>query len=186
MLGHHRQASETPNGVSVFLAFRWQTDDGNNHKSHRVTYNLRSLLPLQWKKKKKSPHQLKKKSSKLDKTFWILACMLWVVSGLPGALYSICCSRVSTILESKKIVTMWPTNDLIALTRQGSRGVGEQPPFFNKQPAGPAGDGETPVASAKCLMSLIGHLLRPVGTSPPCFSFTRFIVEQCLLKKTSI
>ena len=35
-------------------------------------------------------------------------------------------------------------------------------------------------------MSLIGHLLRPVGTSPPCFSFTRFIVEQCLLKKTSI
>ena len=49
-----------------------------------------------------------------------------------------------------------------------------------------AGDGETPVASAKCLMSLIGHLLRPVGTSPPCFSFTRFIVEQCLLKKTSI
>ena len=52
--------------------------------------------------------------------------------------------------------------------------------------AGPAGDGETPVASAKCLMSLNGHLLRPVGTSPPCFSFTRFIVEQCLLKKTSI
>ena len=28
--------------------------------------------------------------------------------------------------------------------------------------------------------------LRPGGTSPPCFSFTRFIVEQCLLKKTSI
>ena len=28
--------------------------------------------------------------------------------------------------------------------------------------------------------------LRPLGTSPPCFSFTRFIVEQCLLKKTSI
>ena len=24
------------------------------------------------------------------------------------------------------------------------------------------------------------------GTSPPCFSFTRFIVELCLLKKTSI
>ena len=58
--------------------------------------------------------------------------------------------------------------------------------FRGQQPAGPAGDGETPVASAKCLMSLIGHLLRPVGTSPPCFSFTRFIVEQCLLKKTSI
>ena len=58
--------------------------------------------------------------------------------------------------------------------------------FRGQQPAGPAGDGETPVASAKCLMSLIGHLLRPVGTSPPCFSSTRFIVEQCLLKKTSI
>ena len=32
-------------------------------------------------------------------------------------------------------------------------------------------------------MSLNGHLLRLEGTSPPCFSFTRFIVEQCLLKK---
>ena len=38
----------------------------------------------------------------------------------------------------------------------------------------------------ECLMSLNGHLLRPGGNSPPCFSFTRFIVEQCLLKKTSI
>ena len=28
--------------------------------------------------------------------------------------------------------------------------------------------------------------LGPGGTSPPCFSFTRFIVEQSLLKKTSI
>ena len=56
-----------------------------------------------------------------------------VVSGLPGALYSICCLGVSTILESEKIVTMWPTNDLIALTRKGSRGVGAQPPLFNKQ-----------------------------------------------------
>ena len=51
---------------------------------------------------------------------------------------------------------------------------------------GPAGDGETQVASAKCLMSLNGHLLRPGGTSPPCFSFTRFIVEQCLLKKKTL
>ena len=42
------------------------------------------------------------------------------------------------------------------------------------------------VVSVKCLMSLNGHLLRPGGTSPPCFSFTRFIVEQSLLKKTSI
>ena len=31
MLGHHRHASETPNGVSVFLAFRWQTDDGHTY-----------------------------------------------------------------------------------------------------------------------------------------------------------
>ena len=58
--------------------------------------------------------------------------------------------------------------------------------FRGQQPAGPAGDGETQVVWAKCLMSLNGHLLRPGGTSPPCFSFTRFIVEQCLLKKTSI
>ena len=43
--------------------------------------------------------------------------------------------------------------------------------FRGQQPAGPAGDGETPVASAKCLMSLIGHLLRPVGTSPPLLLF---------------
>ena len=53
-------------------------------------------------------------------------------------------------------------------------------------PAGPTGDGETQVVSAKCWTSWNGHLLRPGGTSPPCFSFTRFIVEQCLLKKTNI
>ena len=34
---------------------------------------------------------------------------------------------------------------------------------------GPARDGETQVVSAKYLMSLNGHLLRPGGTSPPCF-----------------
>ena len=34
-----------------------------------------------------------------------------VVSGLPGALHSICCLGVSTTLESEKIVTMRPTND---------------------------------------------------------------------------
>ena len=28
------------------------------------------------------------------------------------------------------------------------------------------------------------HLLRPEGTGPPCFSFSRFIVEQSLSKKT--
>ena len=58
--------------------------------------------------------------------------------------------------------------------------------FRGQQPTGPAGDGETRVVSAKGLMSLNGHLLRPGGNSPPCFSFTRFIVEQCLLEKRSI
>ena len=58
--------------------------------------------------------------------------------------------------------------------------------FGGQQPAGPAGDGKTQVVSAKCLMSLNGHLLTPGGTGPPCFSSTRFIVEQCLLRKTSI
>ena len=38
-----------------------------------------------------------------------------------------------SILESEKIVTMWPTNDLIALTPKGSRGVGAQHPLFYKQ-----------------------------------------------------
>ena len=47
--------------------------------------------------------------------------------------------------------------------------------FIGQQPAGPAGNGETQVVSAKCLMSLNGNLLMPGGTSPPCFSFTRFI-----------
>ena len=41
------------------------------------------------------------------------------------------------------------------------------------------------IVSVKCLISLNGHLLRPIGISPPCFSFTRFIVEQRLLKKTN-
>ena len=58
--------------------------------------------------------------------------------------------------------------------------------FRGQRPTGPAGDGETQVVLAKCSMSLNGHLLRPVGVSPPCFSFKRCIVEQCLLKKTSI
>ena len=39
------------------------------------------------------------------------------------------------------------------------------------------------VVEMKCLMSLNDHLLRPVGISPPYFSFTRFIMEQCPLKK---
>ena len=58
--------------------------------------------------------------------------------------------------------------------------------FRGQQPADPAGYGETRVVSVKCLMSLNDHLFSPGGTSPPCFSFTRFIVEQCLLKRTSV
>ena len=45
---------------------------------------------------------------------------------------------------------------------------------------GPAGDGVTQVVSARCLMSLSGHLLRPVGIGPPCFSFIRYILVLCL------
>ena len=48
-------------------------------------------------------------------------------------------------------------------------------------------DGETQVTVGEMFDELEWpYLLRPRGTSPPCFSFTRFIVEQCLLKKTSI
>ena len=57
--------------------------------------------------------------------------------------------------------------------------------FRGQQSTGPARDGEIRVVSVKCLMSLNSHLLRPRWTSPPCFSFTRFIMEQCLLKMTS-
>ena len=49
--------------------------------------------------------------------------------------------------------------------------------FRGQRPAGPAGHGS---------MSLNGHLFRPVGISSSCFSFTRFFVDYCLLKKTSI
>ena len=55
----------------------------------------------------------------------------------------------------------------------------------SKLPVGPAGDGETQVVSARCLMSLSGHLLRPVRIGPPCFSFIRYILVLCLKKKTS-
>ena len=56
-----------------------------------------------------------------------------VDSGLPGALYSICCLGVSIILESEKIVTMWPTNDKIALTRKGNRGMGRSPHYLTSK-----------------------------------------------------
>ena len=51
--------------------------------------------------------------------------------------------------------------------------------FGGQQPAGPAGDGDSRVVSAKCLVSLNGHLLRPGGASPPCFSSA-----QCRRHKT--
>ena len=62
-------------------------------------------------------------------------------------------------------------------------GIGLFERFRGQLPDGPTGDGVTRVVSVKCLMSLSDHLLRPIGISPPFFSFTRFIVEQCLLKK---
>ena len=34
-----------------------------------------------------------------------------VVSGLPGAFYSVCCLEVATILELEMIETAWPKND---------------------------------------------------------------------------
>ena len=43
-----------------------------------------------------------------------------------------------------------------------------------------ARDGEIQILSARCLMSLSGHLLRPVGIGPPCFSFIRYILVLCL------
>ena len=49
-----------------------------------------------------------------------------------------------------------------------------------QQPVGTARDGETHVVSARYLMSLTGHLLRPVGIGPPCSSFIRYIVVLCL------
>ena len=45
-----------------------------------------------------------------------------------------------------------------------------------QQSAGPAGDGQIQVVSGRCLTSLSGHLLRPVGIGPPYFSFIRYNV----------
>ena len=58
--------------------------------------------------------------------------------------------------------------------------------FRGQQPVGPAGDWEIQVVSARCLESLSGHLLRPVGIGPPCFSFIRYIlVLYVSIKKSS-
>ena len=39
--------------------------------------------------------------------------------------------------------------------------------YIGQLPGGPAGDGETPVASATCLTNLSGHTGRPAGSSLP-------------------
>ena len=52
--------------------------------------------------------------------------------------------------------------------------------MFLGQNAGPAGDCETQVVSAICLMSLSGHLLRPVGIGPICCSLIKDILVLCL------
>ena len=39
-----------------------------------------------------------------------------------------------------------------------------RPRNSGRQPAGSAGDGKTKVVPVKCLISLSGHLLRPVGS----------------------
>ena len=54
---------------------------------------------------------------------------IWVVSGLPGALCSVCCLGVSSILESETIESTWP----IAFTQKKKQGGGAQPQLYNKQ-----------------------------------------------------
>ena len=53
-----------------------------------------------------------------------------------------------------------------------------------RQPAGPTGGGATRVVLVRCSTRCNCQLWRPGGTSPLCFSFTRFIVGLCLLIKT--
>ena len=80
---------------------------------------------------------------------------------------------------------------MMSLSGHLLRSVGISPPIWSlysklqinqiekvQKKAGLARDGERRVVSVKCMMSLSGHLLRSVGISPPCFSFTRFIVGQ--------
>ena len=43
--------------------------------------------------------------------------------------------------------------------------------YRGQLPGGPAGDGETPVASATCLTILSGHPWRPAGSSLPSFFY---------------
>ena len=52
--------------------------------------------------------------------------------------------------------------------------------FRGQQPVRPAGDGDRQVVWARCLMSLSGHLLRPIGIGPPCFSFIRYTLVLSL------
>ena len=59
--------------------------------------------------------------------------------------------------------------------------------YRGRQPAGPAGGGATLVVLARCSMSCNGQLeiWRPGGVNPPCVPSTKFVVELCLLIKTS-
>ena len=52
------------------------------------------------------------------------------------------------------------------------------------QPAGPTGDDEPQVVSARCLVNLSGPLLRHWVISPLCTPFIRFIIVLCQLKQT--
>ena len=58
--------------------------------------------------------------------------------------------------------------------------------YRGQLPGGPAGDGETPVASATCLTILSGHPWRPAGSSLPSPSSTRFTPVQWILIRISI
>ena len=53
--------------------------------------------------------------------------------------------------------------------------------YRGQLPGGPAGDGETPVASGTCLTNLSGHPWRSQGAVFLNHSSTRFTPVQCLL-----
>ena len=58
--------------------------------------------------------------------------------------------------------------------------------YRGQLPGGPAGDGETPVASATCLTILSGHPWIPAGSSLPYPSSTRFTPVQWILIRIRI
>ena len=58
-----------------------------------------------------SAHALQNLSNEFryNKKCEVLRYSIRVVSGLPGAFYSVCCSEVATILEFEMIEIAWPT-----------------------------------------------------------------------------